>query len=87
MKRLAQRFFSRETLEELVFEEKRIEINILKKEGHKLILLTGSPSFIGENFKILGFDMVFPTEMEMKNGIFTGELINYPSEKKKRNTC
>lgn len=84
IERFASLFFSHESVENMVFEEGKMEIEKLKNDGYKLILLTGAPYFIAENFKVLGFDFVIPSQLEVRDGKFTGELISYPSGKRKK---
>lgn len=84
IERLAHIFFSPVSVQEMVFREGKREIESLREEGYKLILLTGAPYFIADNFKILGFDIIIPSYLEARNGKLTGELITYPSGKKKR---
>lgn len=81
---LTSLFFSPERVKNMVFEEGKREIEKLKNEGYKLILLTGAPYFIAEKFKILEFDLIIPSTLESKDGKFTGELLNYPSGKRKK---
>ena len=83
IEKLASLFFSPESVKGMVFKDGEREMENLKKEGYKIILLTGAPYFIAENFKILGFDMVVPCYLEGRDGKFTGEIVSYPSGKKK----
>jgi len=84
IEKLASLFFSPESVKGMVFKDGEREMENLKKEGYKIILLTGAPYFIAENFKILGFDMVVPCCLEGRDGKFTGEIVSYPSGKKKK---
>lgn len=84
IERLASFFFSPESVKNMVFEEGKIEIEKLKNDGYKLILLTGAPYFIAGNFKVLGFDLIIPSQLEVRDGKFTGELLSYPSGKRKK---
>ncbi len=84
IEKLASLFFSSNSLKKMVFNGGKNEIERLKKEGYKLILLTGAPYFIAENFKILGFDLIISCELEVIDGKFTGEIIRYPGGKVKK---
>ncbi len=84
IKRLASFFFSSESVKDMVFEEGKREIERLKEDKYKLILLTGAPYFIAENFEILGFDLIISCELEARDDKFTGELIRYPGGKMKQ---
>lgn len=81
---LASLFFTPESLKNMVFEEGKKEIEKLRNDGYTLILLTGTPYFIAEKFKILGFDLIISSQLEEKDSKFTGELLSYPSGKMKK---
>jgi len=84
MESLASYFFSEEKVKKMVFKEAIKEIEKHKKEGRKLVLLTGSPEFLAKNFAFLGFDTVIGSRLEKNEELFTGELLQYPSGEIKR---
>ena len=84
MESLASYFFSEERVKKIVFREAIKEIEKHKKEGRKLVLLTGSPEFLAKNFTFLGFDTVIGSHLEKNGKLFTGELLQYPSGEIKR---
>ncbi|MFA6097750.1 MAG: HAD family phosphatase [Candidatus Paceibacterota bacterium] len=57
-------------------------IKKIKNEGIKMVLLTQIPVQLGELFKkSLGFDFITGTVLEVKNGIFTGKVLEYHDNK------
>ena len=47
-----------------------------KKQGHKIAILSGGFSeYIKEYAKIYGIDFVIATDLETKNGVFTGRIL------------
>src|SRR3989344_286713 len=56
----------------------------LKKKGYFLLIISGSPEFIVQEFaRLFGFDQWYGSIYEVKNGIFTGAPINRDSVFKK----
>lgn len=84
LERLASKFFAPERVKKMVFKKAQEEIERRRKEGARLILLTGSPLFIARNFSVLGFHRIIGSILEEKDGIFTGELLDYLSGPRKR---
>jgi len=80
----AKEYFSPQRIRRIIFPDALREIEERRKEGAFLVLLTGAPDFIAENFKVLGFEKIVASVVEEKDGKFTGELIEYPSGKRKR---
>src|SRR3990167_7461095 len=59
-------------------------IKTLKKKGYFLLIISGSPEFIVQEFaRLFGFDQWYGSIYEVKNGIFTGAPINRDSVFKK----
>lgn len=55
-------------------------IKELKSKGYILAAISGSPSYIVEDYaRAIGFDRFFGTELEVKNGKFTGKVISLDS--------
>ena len=55
-------------------------IKQLKRQDYMLVAISGSPSYIVEAYaKAIGFDLFFGSELEIKNGIFTGKVVNVDS--------
>ncbi len=55
-------------------------IKKLKAKGYILAAVSGSPSYIVEEYaKTIGFDVFFGTELEVSNGKFTGKVKNLDS--------
>ena len=55
-------------------------IKQLKKEGYYLVAISGSPSYIVENYaKTIGFNEFFGTELEVSSGKFTGKTLSLDS--------
>jgi len=81
---LAAKFFAPNRVKKLVFKGALEEIEKRRREGAKLILLTGSPLFIARQFSVLGFDRIIGSLIEEKDGVYTGELLDYPSGPRKR---
>ncbi len=55
-------------------------IKKLKKQNYFLVAISGSPSYIVEAYaKAIGFNLFFGTELEVKNGKFTGKAISLDS--------
>lgn len=54
----------------------------IKKKGYKTMLLTNIPTHLGRIFQEeLGFDYIGGTVLEVKNGIFTGKVLKFGSNK------
>jgi HAD superfamily hydrolase (TIGR01490 family) len=63
-----------------VYRYTRDLIKKLKKEKYFLVAISGSPSYIVEAYaKAIGFDLFFGTELEVKNGKFTGKAVSLDS--------
>ncbi len=63
-----------------VYRYTRGLIKDLKKRGFFLVAISGSPSYIVETYaKAIGFNLFFGTELEVKNGKFTGKAISLDS--------
>lgn len=71
-----------------VYEQIELRPNVpevlkqLKNMRIKLALITHMPINLAELYRDLGFDYLFGTECEMKNGIFTGEVMEMNPNKK-----
>ncbi len=60
-----------------VYRFTRDLIKTLKKEGYLLVAISGSPIYLVKEFaNHMGFDRSFGQILEIKNGIFTGEIVN-----------
>ncbi len=63
-----------------IYHKIRLNSNIkqvlrkLKKMKIKLALISNMPSKLAELYKLVGFDCVFGTDCEVKNGFFTGKV-------------
>ena len=67
-----------------VYRFTRDFIKILKQQNYFLVAISGSPSYIVEEYaKAIGFNLFFGTELKVKKGIFTGEVLNLDSAYKK----
>ncbi len=63
-----------------VYRFTRDLIKRLKNENYLLTAISGSPSYIVKTYaKAIGFDLFFGTELEVKNGKFTGKAVNLDS--------
>jgi len=63
-----------------VYRYTRDLIKKLKKQKYFLVAISGSPSYIVEVYaKAIGFDLFFGTELEIKNGKFTGKVLSIDS--------
>ena len=63
-----------------VYRFTRDLIKNLKKQGFFLVAISGSPSYIVEEYaKTIGFDKFYGTELEIKNGKFSGNVLNLDS--------
>lgn len=69
-----------------VYRFTRDLIQKLKQQKYFLIAISGSPSYIVADYaRAIGFNKFFGTEMEVKNGKFTGKVLNLePAFKKKK---
>ncbi len=83
LEKMAGHFFSPERVKKMVFKEAFEEIERKKQEGYQLILITGAPQFLAERFSVLGFSEIIGSIIEEKDGILTGELLEYPPGKRK----
>ncbi|HYV33990.1 MAG TPA: HAD-IB family phosphatase, partial [Candidatus Limnocylindria bacterium] len=60
-----------------VYRFTRDLIKKLKKQNYLLVAISGSPSYIVSAYaKAIGFNLFFGTELEVKNGKFTGAVLN-----------
>lgn len=60
-------------------------VHHLRKKGLSLIAISGSPSFIVEEFAAaMGFDKSYGIEYEVSNGLFTGKVVNKEPIKNKQ---
>ena len=63
-----------------VYRYTRDLIKQLKKQNYFLVAISGSPSYIVEAYaKAIGFNLFFGTELEIKDGKFTGNIANLDS--------
>ncbi len=63
-----------------VYRFTRDLIKRLKKEKYFLVAISGSPSYIVESYaKAIGFNLFFGTQLEVKNGKFTGKVLSLDS--------
>jgi len=63
-----------------VYRFTRDLIKHLKKQNYFLVAISGSPSYIVEAYaKAIGFNLFFGTVLEIKNGKFTGKVLNLDS--------
>lgn len=63
-----------------VYRFTRDFIKKLKKENYFLVAISGSPSYIVEKYaKTIGFNKFYGTELEVKNGKFTGKVLSLES--------
>lgn len=57
-------------------------INVIHKKGIKIALLTNIPTHLSELFKKeLKLDFITGTTLEVKNGVFTGKVLEYHNNK------
>ena len=78
VKRIAENIINYQ--KDRVYRYTRDLIKKLKKQGYFLVAISGSPSYIVEAYaKAIGFDVFFGTEIEVKSGKFTGEIVNVDS--------
>ena len=78
VKRIAEKVISYQ--KDRVYRYTRDLIKKLKKENYFLVAISGSPSYIVEAYaKAIGFDLFFGTELEIKEGKFTGNIVNLDS--------
>lgn len=60
-----------------VYRFTRDFIKQLKGEGYLLIAISGSPIYLVKEFAAhMGFDRAFGQILEVKNGLFTGDIVN-----------
>lgn len=68
-----------------VYRFTRDLIKQLKHRDYFLVAISGSPSYIVENYaRAIGFHKFFGTEMEVKGGKFTGRVLNVDSAFRKK---
>lgn len=78
VKRIAKNVISFQ--KDRVYRFTRDLIKKLKSQNYFLVAISGSPSYIVSAYaKIIGFDLFFGNELEVKNGRFTGEILNVDS--------
>ena len=67
-----------------VYRFTRDLISDLKKQGYHLITISGSPTYMVSKYaKIMGFGAYFGSEYEVKDGYFTGKVLNLETFYKK----
>ena len=65
------------TMKDRTYRFTRALIKRLKKQNYFLMAISGSPTYIvGSYAKAIGFDAYFGSEIEIKNGQFTGRVLN-----------
>ncbi len=84
MEEMAADFFSLFRVKKMVFKDALREIEKRARDGFLLILLTGAPQFLAEKFRSLGFEVVVGSKVECRDGVLTGELLDYPPGKRKK---
>lgn len=63
-----------------VYRFTRDLIKNLKKQNYFLVAISGSPSYIVSAYaKAIGFNLFFGTELEVKSGKFTGQIVSLDS--------
>lgn len=73
-----------EFLRNRVYRYTRDLIKKLKTQNYHLVTISGSPTYIVSKYaKLLGFSAYFGSEYEVKNGVFTGEVLNLQTFYKK----
>lgn len=78
VKRIAQNVIDYQ--KDRVYRFTRDLIKKLKSRGYFLVAISGSPSYIVEKYaKAIGFNLFFGTELEIKNGKFTGKVLSLDS--------
>jgi HAD superfamily hydrolase (TIGR01490 family) len=78
VKRVAQKVIREQ--KDRVYRFTRDLIKKLKRQNYFLVAISGSPSYIVEKYaKAVGFDLFFGTELEVKNGKFTGTVLSLDS--------
>jgi len=81
-----KKYFFEAPLNEWISKEAVYEIERHRKEGRKLILLTGAPEEAAAQFgKVLKFDVVVSAKIKVVNGVITGKTKGpHPYGKNKR---
>lgn len=70
----ARKRFTKEVLSHILFPKAIERINWHKEQGHRIIVVTAScDAWLGDWTHQMGLELLC-TEMELKNGIYTGEL-------------
>ena len=78
VKRIAQDVISFQ--KDRVYRFTRDLIKKLKAQNYFLVAISGSPAYIVSAYaKTTGFNLFFGTELEVKNGKFTGQILNLDS--------
>jgi HAD superfamily hydrolase (TIGR01490 family) len=73
-----------QSLRNRVYRYTRDLIKHLHKQNYHLVTISGSPTYIVSKFaKIMKFKAQFGSEYEVKNGIFTGKVLNLETFYKK----
>lgn len=76
--KLSEKFFNTHIVNKLLYSDALKEMELRKKQGYTVILISASPEFYLNKFKKLEFvDYVLGTVYEVKNGIYTGKMIGY----------
>ena len=67
-----------------VYRYTRALVHSLKKQRYFLIAISGSPTYVVAKFaKLWGFSAYFGSVYEVKNGLYTGEVLNLDSVSQK----
>ena len=67
--------FYKDVLEKILYEDSIKMMKKLKKEGHKIFLISASPEFyLNEFYAIKEVDMIIGTRFEMKEGKFARKM-------------
>jgi putative phosphoserine phosphatase/1-acylglycerol-3-phosphate O-acyltransferase len=78
VKRIAEKVIAYQ--KDRVYRYTRDLIKNLKKQNYFLVAISGSPSYIVSAYaKAIGFNLFFGTELEIKNGKFTGKIVSLDS--------
>jgi len=78
VKRVAEQVIAEQ--KDRVYRFTRDLIKKLKTKNYFLVAISGSPSYIVEKYaRAIGFNLFFGTELEVKNGKFTGKVASLDS--------
>lgn len=71
--------FMREKIEPIVLPKAQALIDSHRAQGHTLMIITATNSFITAPIaKRLGIDTLIATTPELKNGVYTGDIVGVP---------